>query len=132
MLSFIRQTIFTIVDALGKEAGWLVANLVGMLAPIFFEMWLTTPRSEWEELNGIDVIYAWITKVFPVLFIFFLVNILWLSQVCRRHRGLARRRAFGVCLLVCCLWLVPLCLNPVFFGLCGEAIRMIDGEAWHH
>src|ERR1700730_16880596 len=132
MLTFMRQSLCTVVDALRKELGWIATNLVTMLAPILFECWLELPRSEWDAPNGIDVIGTWILKVLPFLAAIFIVNIIWLTQIWRRNRELARRRAFGTWLLVCCLWLVPLCLNNLFFGLLAELIRMFDGEAWHH
>ena len=132
MMTFIRQSLFTVVDALKKEIWWIAANLICMLAPILFEWWLLLPRSEWDALNGIDIIGTWILKVLPFLTVIFIVNIIWLTQIWRRNRELARRQAFGTWLLVFCLWLVPICLNNLFFGLLRELIRMIDGEAWHH
>jgi hypothetical protein len=127
-----RQSLFSVVDALRKEIRWVIANLVGMSVPIVFEVWLTMPRSEWDSIGGIDAIVAWTTKVFPFLTVIFIVNAIWLIQIWRSSDRLERRRALGAWLLVCCLWLVPLSLNPVFFGLFGEVIRMISGEAWHH
>lgn len=120
------------VVALRNEIGWIVINLLAMAAPILFDVWLKLPRPEWDQINGIDAIYAWITKVFPFLAVMFIVNAIWLTQIWRRNRHLARRRALGAWLLVGCLWLVPLCLNRVFFVLLWLITGMIDGQAWHH
>jgi hypothetical protein len=95
MVTFVRQSLFTVVDALRKEKGWIIVNLAGMSAPILFEWWLGLPRSELYALNGIDVLCAWIINVFPFLAIVFIVDVIWLIQIWRRNRQLARRRAFG-------------------------------------
>ena len=127
-----RQSLFTVVDVLKREIWWVTANLLGMVAPILFEVWLLTPRSELDAPAGIDVICAWITSVFPFLLAILIVNAIWLTKIWWPNRQRARRQAFGAWLLICCLWLIPLCLNNLFFGLLGELIWMIDGEAWHH
>jgi uncharacterized membrane protein len=132
MITFIRESLFTILRALWNEVGWVIVNLVAALVPVHFEAWLETPRSASNSINGIDVLYEWITTVFPFLLVILIVNIIWFIQVWRRNRGLARRRAFGAWVLVGCLWLVPLGLNRVAFTVLQLIIMMIDGQAWHH
>jgi hypothetical protein len=132
MMTFMRQSLFTLVDALKKEIGWIAANLVCMLAPILFEWWLELPRSEWYALNGIDAWCTWMIWVLPFLAFIFTADIIWLVQVLRLNRGLERRRAFGAWLLVCCLWLVPFWINPATpYGL-RLVVDMIDGQAFRH
>ena len=132
MMTFMRQILFTVVDALKKEIGWIAANLVSMLAPIVFEWWLELPRSEWDALNGIDAWCTWMIWVLPFLASIFIADIIWLVQVLRLNRGLGRRRGFGAWLLVCCLWLVPFCVNPVTPYCLRIVIDMIDGQAFRH
>jgi len=132
MMSFAKLGLIAVLDALRREIRWVTVNLIGMLVPILFEVWLMTPRSEIDSLNGIDVLGAWIIKVFPFLVAIFIVNVIWLIQVWRRNRGLSRRRSVGTWLVVCCLWLVPLCLNPVALRMLWLVTGIIDGQAWAH
>lgn len=132
MMTFMRQSLSTVVDALKKEIWWIAANLVSMSAPIVFECWLELPRSEWYALNGIDVWFTWMIWVLPFLALIFTANIIWLAQVLRLNRGLARRRAFGSWLQVCCLWLGPFCINPVTPYCLRIVVDMIDGQAFRH
>ena len=125
-----RQSLFTVVDALRKEIGWIIANLVVMSAPILFEWWLELPRSEYYALNGIDVFCTSVMWVLPFLALIFTANIIWLVQVLRLNRGPARRRAFGAWLLACCLWLVPFCINPATPHGLRLVVEMIDGRAF--
>ena len=68
----------------------------------------------------------------PFLALIFTANIIWLVQVLRLNRGLARRLAFGAWLLVCCLWLVlaqtdARCSNqPEFDDLAGRELSPGD------
>ena len=132
MMTFMRQSLSTVVNALRKEIGWIILNLVGMLAPILFEWWLEIPRSGPDTINGIDVIYTWVTEVFPFLVVIFIVNVVWLAQIWRRNRPPARRRAFGTWLLVCGFSLIPLCLNSVAFRMLWLISAIIDGRAFRH
>jgi hypothetical protein len=132
MMTFMRQSLVTVVDALKKEIGWIIANLVVMSAPIIFEWWLELPRSEWYALNGIDVWCTWMIWVLAFLALILTANIIWLVQVLRLNRALGRRRAFGAWSLVCCLWLVPFWINPVTPRLLRLVIDMIDGRAFRH
>jgi hypothetical protein len=132
MMTFMRQSLFTVVDALRKEIGWIIANLVVMSVPIIFECWLELPRSELDALGGIDVWCTWMIWVLPFLALIFAVNIIWLVQVLRLNRGLARRRALVAWFLVCCLWLVPFWINPVTPYCLRIVVDMIDGRAFQH
>jgi hypothetical protein len=69
--------------------------------------------------------------ILPFLALIFTTNIIWLVQVLRLNRGLGRRRAFGARLLVCCLWLVPFCINPVTPYCLRIVVEMIDGRAFN-
>jgi hypothetical protein len=132
MIRFAKPALLKVSDALRKEIGWVIVNLAAMLVPVLFEVWLIAPRSQWDSLNGIDVLVMWVFTVFPLLAVIFIVNIIWLIQVWRRNHGRPRQRAFGTWLLVCCLWLVPLCLNPDAFRVLWLIKRMIDGPTWAH
>jgi hypothetical protein len=88
MKTFMRQSLVTVVDALRKEIRWIAANVVCMLAPIIFECWLESPRSEWDALNGIDVWCTWMIWILPFLALIFIANIIWLVQVLKLTAGL--------------------------------------------
>jgi hypothetical protein len=132
-MTFVKLSLVTISKALRKEIGWVIANLVGMSVGILFDLWwVIVPRSKLASPVEMALVVVWGVIVLTILFVTFIVNTIWLIQLCRRNHRLARRRALGAWLLVCCLWLVPVSFNRLAITLVVLATGMIDGTAWHH
>ena len=62
-----------------------MVNLTGLVVYLVIEHWILAPRPEGYELNGIDVINLWITRLLPVLVVAALVNGTWLFQLLHRN-----------------------------------------------
>ena len=57
-----------------------------------------------ESLNGIDVICFWLTREFPLLVFFFILNIIWLVRIFRQRHLKGKWLSFSVWLLTCFAW----------------------------
>jgi hypothetical protein len=123
----------TIRDALSKERGWVAANLIGISVGVLFDLWLTMPR-ETELASPLLTasIGLWVVTAFTTLLVILIVNVIWLIRLCWGNRGLARLRALGAWVLVCCLWLVPVYFNRLAPNLLELARLTVEGRLLRH
>ena len=100
-----RTTIFSVINA-----SFLIVYLI-------LEWSLIRPRIDYESLNGIDQLHAFIFKLLPVLFLMVSINSFWLFRIKKgRH---PRRLELLYWLLVAVSW----CFAVQYNGL---ALHMID------
>ena len=122
--------LFALADVLRREIWWVIINVAGLSVEAVFQAWLLEPRDQYDAINRVDVMCAWITTVFPALVVIFIVDAIWLAQIQGRDRRIARRRGLAAWLLICCVWLVALSLDPgvwCVLMLCSMGF----GLPWH-
>ncbi len=109
---------------------WLLANILGVCVYLLLESWILAPRSEAESLNGIDVGYFWLTRECPILVVFLLLNLTWLSLIIKRGRSSKNWHPLVIWVLVCLMWGAAFLTYGVGIGILKIIVDMIDGRAW--
>jgi hypothetical protein len=116
--------------SISEVQGWLLANAGGVIFYLMLEFWLLAPRSEADELNGIDVISFWLATNFPLLVSFIIADGVWLRRIIKGGQAGRQWRALSLWLLVCFIWMAVILCNGITLKLLGIAVDMIDGRAW--
>ena len=83
---------------------WLIANALGMCIYLAAESYELAPRPQYQELSGLDIICFWLSKELPLLCVFLVSNIVWLTLIIKNRRLTGNRKPLRVWILVCLLW----------------------------
>jgi hypothetical protein len=67
--------------ALHREKWWLAVNAVGLVAFLYLasETW-REPELRGQEVATAGVAFVWALSALPVLFVFFVIDVVWLSR----------------------------------------------------
>ena len=108
---------------------WLLLNAFGIVIYLWLESQILAPRPEGESLNGIDQIHLWVTTNFPVLVIFFLLNLVWLIRSQKPIAGAVAKQWYFWSFVVGG-WVVALLYRGLVVKILCILILMISGRAW--
>jgi hypothetical protein len=98
---------------------WLLSNGIGMCSYFLIRAWLLAPRADPQSLNGIDILFYWLTMELPIILIVLVINLWWLTRIirCRMSQGMRRSIVF---------WIAVSSAWAAILGLDKLAIRMLE------
>lgn len=114
--------------ALNGAQYWLVANVVGIFIYFRIQSWILAPRSEADSFNGFDEMYYWMNMEGPLLGLFLVVNLIWLTLAIKRGRGEKNWLPSSIWLLACLIWCGSIFTNGMAPSVLHRWIMVIGGR----
>ncbi len=105
---------------------WLLINATGMVIYVAIGAWIKAPRPEGYQLNGIDEIYLWVTRMLPVLAVVAVLDAIWLLILLKSQERPTQLRFW---LSTCLVWCAVLFYNGLAIKVGKIVIAVITGEA---
>jgi hypothetical protein len=83
---------------------WLAGNALGIFVYLVAESCKLAPRPEYREPTGLDMMCFWMSRELPLLFVFFVSNLIWLFYKIKRGNLSAKWKSLSLWAVVSLLW----------------------------
>ena len=100
----------------------MLTNILGIVIYLAVEYWiLFRPREIADDEYGIGDLYLWITREFPILVAFLVINVIWLATILTNSLHSNKRSQLGIWLLMCLVW----CCALIYRGTAVITLKIL-------